>query len=394
MLRSLRSRLITSHALVAVVATCVTFVAVRLVAPAVLSRHGHGTGAGRRGPGEKASARQQLLDTVTTSLLLGTVLALGIAVTLGWWLAVRLSRSVESSAATARAMADGDWSVRLVPPREKELADLAAAVNELGERLGRTEAARVELLRDVAHEMRTPISVVRADIEGMLDGVLERDDAELTGVHYQVMRLQRLTEDLSALSRSDEAPATLRLEEADLSEVGLTVAETFRSRATEKGIELEVGAAVAAPVQLDPDRVGQVVANLMSNALRATPRGGRVSVSVSVEERSGLLTGTGKQGNRASRPSKPGGIARVAVLRVEDTGRGLRSEELSRAFERFWRGPADRAQEGSGTGIGLSIARGIARAHGGDLILSSPGPGRGCVAELILPQGEVAQEQP
>ncbi len=369
MLRTLRAHLVAGHALVAVVATVLTFLAVRLVAPSVLAHQGHPAGAGHAGGGTGAatSARQELLDAVTTSLQLGTALALVVAVALGWWLAVRLARPVEASAATARAQAQGRWDVRVEIPRERELAELAGAVNALGERLGSTEAARVELLREVSHEMRTPLSVARAGVEGMLDGVLARDDDELRGLHSELLRLQRLTEDLSQLSRSAEAGASIRPVPADLAAVALPVAETFRARAIGAGVELVVDRPEApVPVVVDADRIGQVVANLLGNALRATSAEGRVTVSVREED------GRGAGG-------------RWAVLQVVDTGRGLDAEELGHVFERFWRGAADRVQEGSGTGIGLTISRDIARAHGGDLRLGSAGPGQGCLAELVLP---------
>ena len=201
-------------------------------------------------------------------------------------------------------------------PREPELAALAADVNTLASSLADTEARRTRLLGDVAHEMRTPLTALDGYVEGLIDGVFASTPDDLAVVSDELRRLHRLADDLSTLSRAEEQRFDLQTEDADLAEVGRRACERLRPQYEDAGVALLIHADTAVPVQVDVDRITQVLTNLLGNALLATPMGGTVTMSVRRE-------------------------GRRAVASVTDTGVGLTSQDLDRVFERFYRA-ADR----------------------------------------------------
>lgn len=202
--------------------------------------------------------------------------------------------------------------------------------------------------------MRTPLTVIDATVEGMIDGVLPRDVTGLHRLSAETRRLRRLADDLSALSRAEEGRLDLRPVDADVAAVVATAAERLRAQADDAGIDLVITAPGPRTARVDPDRIAQVVTNLVGNALRATPSGGHVRVEVT------------------------DGVDGVTV-EVSDDGMGLAAQDLERVFERFYRAhssasPARLSGE-TGSGIGLTISRRIVEAHGGSLTAASPGPG-------------------
>lgn len=358
-------RLVVSHLLVAAVGALATFAIVRAVAPPLFDR------ALRRGPGGPGPGSGRLLvqdqftSAVDTSLLLGVGAGVAAAAILGAAAAYRLTRPLDALGEATRRMASGDYATDVPQPGTKELDDLADDIRGLGGSLAQTEARRIRLLGEVAHEMRTPLTVVDGYVEGIIDGVLPADDATLGLLSSEVRRLRRLADDLSSLSRAEEGRLALAVRPGDLGEVVRHAAERLRPQAEDGSVDLSIvvpsGPVVA---DLDPDRVAQVVTNLVGNALRATGPGGGVSVEVDTP------------------------AADRARVRVSDTGEGLAPEDLERVFERFYRVPTRRRGDpgGTGSGIGLTISRRIAAAHGGTLTAASPGPGRGATFTLTLPR--------
>ncbi|MEZ5095290.1 MAG: HAMP domain-containing sensor histidine kinase [Nocardioides sp.] len=243
-------------------------------------------------------------------------------------------------------------------PRELELAELTDDMNTLGRALADTEARRVRLLGEVAHELRTPLTVADGYVEGMIDGVVEPSTQRLGQVAEELRRMRRLADDLSLLSRAEEGRLGLHLAPLDLAVVAGAAAERLRPQAEDAGLDLEVDRPTdPLPLTGDADRLAQVVTNLVGNAVRATPPGGRISVAC------------GRDGGD--------------LLTVSDTGEGLTQGDLALVFERFYRVPGARA--GAGTGIGLPIARGIVAAHGGTLTATSAGRGLGATFTVRLP---------
>ncbi len=234
-------------------------------------------------------------------------------------------------------------------------------MNRLAIALGDTERRRVELISEVAHEMRTPLTTIDGYVEGMLDGVFEPTEEVLTAVAEETLRLKRLATDLSSLSRVQEGAMDLERERVDLGAITLAATERLRPQFDAKGVALDVGpiASLGVDVDVDVQRITQVLTNLLGNALTYTGAGGRVAVTV-------------------------GRVGDSAVVTVADTGVGLTREDLELVFDRFFRVAGPRRPAG-GSGIGLTIARSIARLHGGDVEAASPGPGRGSTFTLRLP---------
>ena len=299
--------------------------------------------------------------TLQTALLRAIAGAAGLAAVLalltGLAVAGRITRPVGKLIAATRAMGRGDRTARVGPiPAPGELRELATAFDQMADTLDRQELLRRALVADVAHELRTPIAVLQAGHEALLDGVAEPTPGELASLRDEVLRLARMVGDLQTLAAAEAAALQLALQRCDLAEVGATAADSLAGQFETTGVTLERQLAPA-EVLADPGRLHQVITNLLTNALKFTPAGGRVTLS-----------------------TRPAGGNRV--LQVTDTGVGIPAGELPHIFERFWRG--QRATHVSGSGIGLSVAAELARAHGGRLAVSSE-PGHGTQMTLTLP---------
>jgi signal transduction histidine kinase len=360
-------RLVLSHVLVAVLGGLATFLVVRTLTPELFDRMMGGQGP-MMGQGNRGSLRGQVADAVTQALVVGILVGITAATVFGIFAAQRLVRPLRQLGDTTREIAAGHYDVHVSRPRERELALLADDVNTLGHTLSETESRRVRLLGELAHEMRTPLAVLEGSVEGMIDGVLPTGPERLGLVSDEVRRLRRLADDLSALSRTEEGRLGLVLAPTDLRVVVTSAVERLRPQADDAGVDLHVRTPErAVPVAVDPDRFAQVVTNLVGNAMRATETGDRIDVEVSTD-------------------------AATASVAVTDSGEGLAPVDLERVFERFYRVP-DRRRGGvdTGSGIGLTIARGIVQAHGGTLDARSPGRVRGATFTARLPLARDAQ---
>lgn len=367
----LRTRLLLSHLVVALVGAAVTAVVVRVSAPALFDDRlgGAGPGAGGRvGP----RLRDLFADAVTQGLLLGTAAALMLALLAALLLGRRLTKPLDDVRAATRRIAHGDYAHVVAEPREEELAALARDVNALAAALRDVEARRVRLLGEVAHEMRTPLTVLSGRVEGMLDGVFVADEHRLLELQSEVGRLRRLADDLSMLSRVEEGRLELVPTRVDLVSLVDGVARRWHDLLAETEVTVTVVPEQSQVVVVaDADRIVQVLDNLVGNAVRAV--GGRGSVELRTGQDHGL-----------------------AVVQVRDTGVGLAAEDVSRVFERFFQVSTPGADQHSGrpgSGIGLTVSRGIARAHGGDLTASSPGRGQGATFVVTLPLGASDQRR-
>ena len=355
------TRLILSHLLVAVVGAAATFILVRLLTPQLFDEQMRGMGPGA---GRGMGLRQQVSSAVTSALTVGVIVGIVMAGALGAFAAYRLTRPLAALGVATRTLAAGRYSVTVPDPGTAELDALAHDIRTLAVTLAQTEQRRIRLFGEVGHEMRTPLTVIDATVEGMIDGVLPRDVTGLHRLSAETRRLRRLADDLSALSRAEEGRLDLRPVDADVAAVVATAAERLRAQADDAGIDLVITAPGPRTARVDPDRIAQVVTNLVGNALRATPSGGHVRVEVT------------------------DGVDGVTV-EVCDDGMGLAAQDLERVFERFYRAhssasPARLSGE-TGSGIGLTISRRIVEAHGGSLTAASPGPGRGCTFTVALP---------
>lgn len=293
-----------------------------------------------------------------TSLAVAMVSWVGLAVMIGLGLraGMRIWSPVRSLVDTAGRLADGDYTARAEPASRAPLRQVVESVNHLAERLERTEKGRQQLLADVGHEIRTPLTIVRGELEAIIDGVRSPDDQQLHRLLGDIDLMERLLDDLTTLSQAEAGVLTIHREPTDVLRLVQDVLDGLQPAAVSAEVSTTVTAENPVEANIDPIRLREMTTNLLTNALRATPPGGRVDVSIGQD------------------------VGHV-VIQVADTGHGLPAEDIERVFERFSKGPTS-----SGSGLGLTISRDLARAHGGDLVLASDQL-TGTTATITLPLG-------
>jgi two-component system, OmpR family, sensor histidine kinase BaeS len=299
--------------------------------------------------------------SLSLALLAALVAALGVSV----YMTRRIGRSVATIASAASEVAGGHYDVRVPGPGlGPEFDALASGFNQMAERLGSVERTRRRLLADLGHEMRTPLATLEAYLEALEDGVATLDDGTAELLRAQTRRLARLSEDISSVSRTEEGQVRLDLRPTQPGAVVTAAADAVADAYEAKDVHLVTEIAAGLPeLSLDPERMGQVLGNLLDNALRHTPAGGTVTIS-------------------AARSRKTGGVA----LSISDTGEGIPAEHLPHVFERFYRVDTARDRAHGGSGIGLAIAKALVQAHGGQLTATSPGTGQGSTFRILLPR--------
>jgi signal transduction histidine kinase len=301
-------------------------------------------------------------EALAVSLGVAIAAALVTAAAVSVVVATRIVRPVHALAEAARRVSSGDYEARVEASGSDELAVLAGAFNQMSGSLASAEQRRRRLLSDVAHELRTPLATIDAYLEGLADGVVAPEPETWKILRHESARLNRLSEDIARVSRAEERQLELHLERTRPQQLIETVAGAVAPAYTAKGVELRIGSGGEAPdVTVDRDRLGEVLANLLENALRHTPAGGTVALSARAD-------------------------GSEAIITVSDTGDGLAAEDLDRIFERFYRVDPSRSREQGGSGIGLTISRALAEAHGGSLSAESDGPGLGARFILRLPR--------
>jgi histidine kinase len=300
---------------------------------------------------------EAFMSALDTALIVGLLAGLAIAAILAGLITRRIMRPIGRVSETTRLLAAGRYDQRVPVPAEQELALLATDVNALAETLQETEHARARLISDVSHELRNPLSTIQGYMEGLIDGVIDPTDEVFSSIGDEAARLKRLVADLSLLSRLEEGALPIELTDLSLMDVAGAVADRLRPQFSEKDVMLAVTAGPQLPVVGDHDRLSQVFTNLIGNALGHTPAGGRVTVA------------GGTDGHEAE-------------IVIADTGEGIAPADLEHVFDRFFR--ADPTQ-GHGTGIGLTIARTIARAHDGDITAESAGRDHGATFRVRIP---------
>jgi two-component system OmpR family sensor kinase/two-component system sensor histidine kinase BaeS len=278
---------------------------------------------------------------------------------LGIWLTVRALRRTTAPIGhvmeAAGKVEEGDYTARVSEAGPPEVRDLARAFNSMTERLQQDEELRRNLLADVTHELRTPLTVMQGNLEAMLDGVYPRDDEHLGPILEETRVLARLVEDLRTLSLAESGALKLYKEPTDLEVLIEETLASFRAPADSAGVALNANIPTEIPVlELDPVRIREVLANVISNALRHTPAGGRIEVAASVD----------------------GDLVSVSV---RDTGTGISPGDLPHIFNRFYKSERSR-----GMGLGLAIAKNLVSAHGGEIVAESRAGG-GTLIRFTLP---------
>lgn len=312
---------------------------------------------------------QSLVGGVLRLFGVAALLAAAVALGLGLWLSRRLANPLLEMSRAADELARGNFSHRVrVPPSDDEVARLARSFNRMAAQLGDLERLRREFIANVSHELRSPLTSMRGFLQGILDGTVAPSDRHryLELAFDETLRLSRLVNDLLDLAALEAGEVQFDLAALDPAEAARRAAAKMEPQAAAKGLTLAVDAAEGLPAVLaDPDRLEQVLINLLDNAVRFTPPGGSVTISV--------------------RPA-PGGVA----LAVADTGPGLAPEELERVWERFYKGDRARTRGAGGTGLGLPIVRQLVLAMGGTVAAAST-PGRGSTFTVTLPAAPAAR---
>jgi len=302
----------------------------------------------------ESSTRSSLTTIVLVGALLSVLLAIGAAVALSR----RITRPIRALSAAAAGLEGGDLGARAaIGDAPGEIGELGRAFDSMAETIERESALRRALVADVAHELRTPVTILQASCEAIVDGVVPPSREQLASLHDEVLRLGRLVGDLETLTSAEAARLDLESERVDLGTVAAQSAERLRSYLEAAELTLEQCLAPAEVVG-DAARLGQIVDNLLGNALKFTPPGGRVTLDVHEAEGDALLV-------------------------VEDTGPGIPASELPHVFERFWRGES--AHGVSGSGVGLAIVAELVEAHNGRVSVSSD-PGEGARFTVFLPR--------
>ncbi len=313
--------------------------------------------------GQGNQAGQQYLDTVNNAILLGGLVAILIALLLGLLLAQRLTQPLQQLAAATEAIAEGDLDQRVAVSSRDEIGELGQRFNQMAAALDSAERQRQQLLADVAHDLRTPISVIRSHLEAMLDGVFPPTPDNLALVHEETLRLGRLVSDVRTLSLADAGQLPLERTELNLSALVEQAVAAFAPLAEADGVALSAEISPTPSVFADGPRLHQALANLLANALRYAPKGSATVAAVTV------------------RVALVDDAVRVSVT---DSGPGLTLAQQTAVFDRFWRSDAARSRERGGSGLGLAIAKGIVEAHGGLIAVDSE-PGAGATFWFTIP---------
>lgn len=299
------------------------------------------------------------------SLLVAMGVALFASVLTAWlvtaWFMRRVQQSTGAVVETAADIASGQYDARIdASGLGTEFDRMGSTINELAGRLQDTEATRRRLLSDLGHELRTPLATVEMQLDAVEDGIRPLDESAVAVLRSSTTRLRRLADDIAAVSRAQEQRLDLRLDNCDLGHLAARVVAERAGAYEERRIALRVDHRAPVESRVDPQRMAQVLSNLLSNALRHTGPGGTVTVAVE---------------RRAGSP----------VIEVEDDGDGISPQHLPLVFERFFRSDPARERHEGGSGIGLTISRSIVEAHGGQITASSAGPGSGSRFTITLP---------
>jgi signal transduction histidine kinase len=312
-------------------------------------------------PAEMTHVEEAFASALLISMAVAVAAAAAMALAVTWYFSRRMQRAIGAVADAGAEIAAGRYTAPVPRPGlGREFEQLTTSLTQLADRLDNTEITRRRMLADLAHEMRTPLATLDAHLEAIEDGVRVLDTPTLTILQDSSQRLGRLAQDISAVSQAQEGNLDIRPEPVEVDELLDAATQAAADSYRAKEVTLLDTATVQATVQADPHRMGQVLSNLLDNALRHTPSGGTVTVSA-----------------RLQHP--------WVEITVHDSGEGITAEHLPRIFERFYRADPSRTTARAGSGIGLTIAQALVNAHGGRLSAHSDGPGTGATFTIHLP---------
>jgi signal transduction histidine kinase len=360
--RRLGWKLFLSYLLVLIIGVVVLDVTAELQTPKVLARNITTLQAMQiDNPGLLADLEAHLQQAVHDQLAVATLASIAAAIVASIFTTRRILLPIQAMTRASQRIATGDYHERIEAPSQDELGAWATSFNQMAEALERTERRRLELIGDVAHELRTPLSGIKSTLEGLIDGALPYEPDTFLSLQREVSRMQRLVHDLVDLSRAEARQVLLEFRPVDLRELIDSGAARLYPQFEDKDVALRLEIPANLPkLDLDANRMMQVILNLLGNALQYTPTSGHVVVRA-----------------WAGRDE--------VIVAVQDSGVGLAPEHLPHIFERFYRVDKSRSRSSGGSGIGLTIARHLIEAHGGRIWASSPGVNRGSTFTFTLP---------
>ena len=356
----IRLRLLVANSVVIIASIATTSVVAAIVGPPMFRRLMDEAVV----PGLNGNHPYERAFRDATAMSVG--IALGVsalaALALSWYLSRRVHRSATALSQAASAVSKGHYDIRVPPPGlGKEFDAVAEAFNRMARQLGDIDNARRQMLADLAHEIRTPVAVLDAYMEALEDGVQRLDHDTIGTLRDQTRRLARFSVDVNALSAAERRTTSIDARWISPKALISTAVAAFAPRFCAEGVDLTSRIADDLPALWgDPERLGQVLSNLLDNALRHSGRGGSVSVTASVADDE-------------------------LTIAVSDTGTGVAPEHLPRLFDRFYRADAARDRRHGGAGIGLSIAKALVEAHDGQIEAHSEGHGTGSTFSFTLP---------
>ncbi|MCJ7658153.1 MAG: cell wall metabolism sensor histidine kinase WalK [Anaerolineales bacterium] len=379
MLSFMRSRLgwkiFLSYLIVILVGVIVLATAAEFVVPSAFDRHMAAMGTMMSGMMDTTSMGMDLnadlfsnfRTAVNEALILATLAALMASLIVSIFVSRRVVAPVSEMMVASRRIAKGHYEERVyvggdvARGEQDELGQLALSFNQMAEKLEKTETIRRQLIGDVTHELRTPLTTIKGSMEGLIDGVLTAEVETYQQIYREADRLSRLVDDLQELSRVESGAYILNLKTVSVSDLVAAAITRLGRQFEEKGVYLHSEVSSDLPrVKVDVDRIGQVLLNLVGNALQYTPSGGEVFIT-------------------AERQSDEIQFA------ISDTGIGIPAEHLSNLFTRFYRVDKSRSRAGGGSGIGLTISKHLVEAHEGRIWVESPGAGKGSTFMFTLP---------
>lgn len=360
--KDLGTRLLGAILVVVLVGGATAWVVVAGIGPAIF--HDHMTHLGGSSAFATLHAERAFRTASALSLALALAAAMVTSVVVSIFVTRRITRSLTPVTEAAGRVAGGDYTAR-VPAvgMGSEFDDLATAFNTMAADLGRIEVSRSQMLGDLAHEMRTPVTTLGAYLEAIAEGVEQADASTLSMLGDQVARLARLSEDIALVTTAEEGRLTMRRTPLPVAQVVADATAQATHRYATGGVDLDVRispVAATTVIDADADRIAQVLTNLLDNALRHSAPGGRVALMA----------------------DRTGTAVRIVVA---DDGEGIPAEHLPHLFDRFYRVDTARDRAHGGSGVGLAIAKVITEAHGGTIAAHSDGPGRGAVFSVTLP---------
>ena len=301
-----------------------------------------------------------LAGSVNQSLLLGAALAFGTALVITLFLSRRLSAPIHALTLATRRVGTGDFSAKVAARGEDEVGELVTNFNSMAVKLSEAEDRRRNLIADVAHELRTPVADAQAYLEAIHDGLMSPNQSNLDSIYDDISLLSRLINDLQLLALADAGRLSLVRKPGHLDQLISGVVASVRPQTEAKQIRVDLALPDLPPVEVDAQRIRQVLRNLLENAIRHTPSGGEIQIAVAE-------------------------TASHIEVSVSDTGEGIPAEDLPRLFERFYRVDKSRARHTGGSGLGLAIAKRLIEAHGGKITVQSE-TGKGSCFSFTLPK--------